>query len=90
MKVEILKTKKRLDVSVEGKLDANTSPELEEKLMPALDDIQTLIFDFSELLTISSAGLRVLLSAVKRMDELGGTMTVKMKLLNVCLILCHL
>ncbi|MBR6046063.1 MAG: STAS domain-containing protein [Ruminococcus sp.] len=77
MKVEILKTKKRLDVSVEGKLDANTSPELEEKLMPALDDIQTLIFDFSELLTISSAGLRVLLSAVKRMDELGGTMTVK-------------
>ena len=77
MKVEILKTKKRLDVSVEGKLDANTSPELEEKLMPALDDIQTLIFDFSELSTISSAGLRVLLTAVKRMDELGGTMTVK-------------
>ena len=77
MKIEILKTKKRLDVIVEGKLDAVTSPEFEEKLMPALVDIQTLIFDFSKLLTISSAGLRVLLTAVKRMDELGGTMTIK-------------
>ena len=77
MKAEILKTKKRLDVSVEGKLDALTAPELEERLMPALVDIQTLIFDFSELKTISSAGLRVLLTAVKRMDDLGGTMTIK-------------
>ncbi|SDB59154.1 anti-sigma B factor antagonist [Ruminococcaceae bacterium FB2012] len=77
MKAEILKTKKRLDVIVEGKLDAVTSPELEEKLMPALNDIQTLVFDFSELKLISSAGLRVLLSATKRMDELGGTMTIK-------------
>ena len=77
MKTEILKTKKRLDVSVEGKLDALTSPELEEKLMPALVDIQTLIFDFSKLQAISSAGLRVLLIAVKRMDELGGTMVIK-------------
>ena len=77
MKAEILKTKKRLDVIVEGKLDAVTSPEFEEKLMPALNDIQTLVFDFSELKLISSAGLRVLLSATKRMDELGGTMTIK-------------
>lgn len=77
MKVEILKTKKRLDVLVEGKLDALTAPELEERLMPALADIQTLIFDFSELKTISSAGLRVLLTAVKRMDDLGGNMVIK-------------
>ncbi len=77
MKAEILKTKKRLDVIVEGKLDAVAAPELEEKLIPALNDIQTLIFDFSELKLISSAGLRVLLSATKRMDDLGGTMTIK-------------
>ena len=77
MKIEILKTKKRLDVILEGKLDAVTSPELEEKLMPALNDIQTLIFDFSKLTMISSAGLRVLLTAIKRMDDLGGTMTIK-------------
>ena len=77
MKAEILKTKKCLDVIVEGKLDAVTSPEFEEKLMPALNDINTLIFDFSKLLTISSAGLRVLLTAAKRMDELGGTLTIK-------------
>ncbi|MBR6873708.1 MAG: STAS domain-containing protein [Ruminococcus sp.] len=77
MKVEILKTKQRLDVSVEGRLDAVTSPELEEKLTPALADIQTLIFDFSGLKAISSAGLRVLLTAVKRMDEQSGTMTIK-------------
>lgn len=77
MKAEILKTKKRLDVIVEGKLDAVAAPELEEKLMPALNDIQTLIFDFSGLKLISSAGLRVLLSATKRMEDLGGTMTIK-------------
>ena len=77
MNIEILRTKKRLDVSVKGRLDAVTSQELEEKLIPALVDVQTLIFDFSELKMITSAGLRVLLTAVKRMDESEGTMTIK-------------
>ena len=77
MKTEILKTKNRLDVSIEGRLDAVTSPELEEKLMPALDGIKTLVFDLAKLSVISSAGLRVLLSALKVMDSSGGTLTVK-------------
>ena len=77
MKAEFLKNQKCLDVKVEGKLDAVTSPELEEKLMPALADIQTLVFDFSELKSISSAGLRVLLTATKQMDLQGGTMTIR-------------
>ena len=77
MKTEILKTKNRLDVSIEGRLDAVTSPELEEKLMPALDGIKTLVFDLTKLSVISSAGLRVLLSALKIMDSSGGTLTIK-------------
>jgi anti-sigma B factor antagonist len=77
MKAEILKTKNRLDVSIEGRLDAVTSPELEEKLMPALDGIKTLVFDLAKLSVISSAGLRVLLSALKVMDSSGGTLTIK-------------
>lgn len=77
MKTEILKTKNRLDVSIEGRLDAVTSPELEEKLMPALDGIKTLVFDLTKLSVISSAGLRVLLSALKVMDSSGGTLTIK-------------
>ena len=77
MKTEILKTKNRLDVSIEGRLDAVTSPELEEKLMPALDGIKTLVFDLAKLSVISSAGLRVLLSALKVMDSSGGTLTIK-------------
>ena len=77
MKAEILKTKNRLDVSIEGRLDAVTSPELEEKLMPALDGIKTLVFDLAKLSVISSSGLRVLLSALKVMDSSGGTLTIK-------------
>ena len=77
MKAEILKTKNRLDVSIEGRLDAVTSPELEEKLMPALDGIKTLVFDLAKLSVISSAGLRVLLSALKVMDSSEGTLTIK-------------
>ena len=77
MKTEILKTKNRLDVSIEGRLDAVTSPELEEKLMPALDGIKTLVFDLAKLSVISSSGLRVLLSALQVMDSSGGTLTVK-------------
>ena len=67
---------KTLTVAVEGRLDTLTAPELEEKLESALDSVEKLIFDFSELEYISSAGLRVLLAAVKEMNAQGGEMTI--------------
>ncbi len=64
-----------LVIALEGRLDTMTSPELEAELKTSLDGVDTLTMDFSNLEYISSAGLRVLLSAHKTMSGKGG-MTV--------------
>ena len=63
-------------ISLEGRLDTVTAPQLEEALKTSLDGITDLIFDLKELQYISSAGLRVLLSAQKTMNR-QGTMVVR-------------
>ncbi|MCR4842086.1 MAG: STAS domain-containing protein [Eubacterium sp.] len=67
-----------LNVMVEGRLDTNTAPQLEEDLKSSLDGVTELVFDFSKLEYISSAGLRVLLSNQKVMNKQGS-----MKVTNV-------
>ena len=67
-----------LTLALEGRLDTVTSPELEKELKASLDGADSLILDFSKLDYISSAGLRVLLSAHKQMSTKGG-----MKVTNV-------
>ena len=57
--------------SLEGRLDTTTSPDLEKELKEVLDGVSELTLDFSALDYISSAGLRVLLSAQKRMNKQG-------------------
>ena len=69
---------KTLTISVEGRLDTITSPELETELKSSLDGVTELIMDFEKLEYISSAGLRVLLSAQKTMNNQGS-----MKVINV-------
>ena len=73
----ILQTKneKALTIALEGRLDTTTAPELEAVLNDALAVTEELIFDFEKLDYISSAGLRVLLSAQKTMNR-QGTMKV--------------
>ncbi len=66
----------KLTVAVEGRLDTTTAPELEEALRAAMDGVALLELDLAKLEYISSAGLRVLLSAQKQMNK-QGTMTVK-------------
>ncbi len=61
--------------ALEGRLDTTTAPELERELKNDLDGATRLTLDFSKLDYISSAGLRVLLSAHKAMSRKGG-MTV--------------
>ncbi len=61
-----------LTVAVEGRLDTMTSPELEAELGKLLPGADSLVMDFSKLDYISSAGLRVLLSAHKTMVKKGG------------------
>jgi anti-sigma B factor antagonist len=65
-----------LTVTIEGRLDTLTAPQLEQKLDPALADVNKLIFDLTELEYISSAGLRVLLASRQKMEGKDG-MTVK-------------
>ena len=67
-----------LTLALEGRLDTGTSPELEKELKASLENTENLILDFSRLSYISSAGLRVLLTAQKAMSGKGG-----MKIKNV-------
>ncbi len=68
----------RLTIAPEGRLDTTTAPELEKTLEEAISDVTELVFDFEKLDYISSAGLRVLLTAQKQMSQQGG-----MKLIHV-------
>ena len=63
-----------LTLKVEGRLDTNTSPELESELK--LDGVNEIVFDFFGLEYISSAGLRILMAAQKAMMACGGKMSV--------------
>ena len=65
-----------LSIALQGRLDTLTAPELEAELKETLDGVTALTFDLSELEYISSAGLRVLLSAQKIMNR-QGSMTVR-------------
>jgi anti-sigma B factor antagonist len=78
MKIEKKLTDTSLEVALSGRLDTMTAPELETTLKESLNGVSELILDFDKLEYISSAGLRVLLSAQKQMDRQGG-----MKLLHV-------
>ena len=66
------KSENKLTYAIEGRIDTKTAPELEAALKGDLDGITELVFDFTNVSYISSAGLRVLLSAHKTMSAKGG------------------
>ncbi|MBQ2040846.1 MAG: STAS domain-containing protein [Lachnospiraceae bacterium] len=78
MKIKKSQNDSRLIIALEGRLDTLTAPQLEAELNASLDVISELEFDFKDLEYISSAGLRVLLSAHKAMAKKDG-----MKVINV-------
>jgi anti-sigma B factor antagonist len=61
-----------LEIALEGRLDTTTAPELEAELNQSMSAAESLILDFGKLEYISSAGLRVLLSAQKTMNKQGA------------------
>ena len=69
---------KTLTVALEGRLDTTTAPQLEAELKGLLPGAELLVMDFEKLEYISSAGLRVLLSAQKVMNKQG-----EMKVIHV-------
>jgi anti-sigma B factor antagonist len=68
-----------LTIGLVGRLDTNTSPQLQEELDSSLDGIVDLVVDFAQIDYISSAGLRVLLAAQKRMASQGS-----LTIVNAC------
>lgn len=60
-----------LKIALVGRLDTTTAPQLEAELKTSLNDVTELVFDLTKLEYISSAGLRVLLSAQKVMNKQG-------------------
>jgi anti-anti-sigma factor len=71
MVIEKKKEGNLLTLKVIGRLDTSTAPQLENELSTSLEGIVKLVFDFSQLEYISSAGLRLLLTAQKRMANQG-------------------
>ena len=68
----------KLEIVLEGRLDTTTAPSLDDELKQSVEGVTELVFDFEKLEYISSAGLRVLLSAQKIMNKQGS-----MKIINV-------
>ena len=79
MMIEIKKNTNDTTIEIVGRLDTTTAPALDKVINEDIADTKNLILDFKGLEYISSAGLRVLLSAQKKMQKIGS-----MKLKNVC------
>ena len=79
MIVNVYKNENVLTLKLEGRIDTTTAPVLDSHINNLPVEITSLIIDLEKVNYISSAGLRVLLSAQKKMNKLGN-----MKLINVC------
>ena len=78
MKIEIKKDGASLTIIPDGRLDTSTSPALKKTVEENIANVTDLTFDLKKLAYLSSAGLRVLMSAQKTMRKQG-----KMRLINV-------
>lgn len=76
MEIKKVREDNKLTVCVSGRLDTMTAQELDEELENSLEGVTELVMDLSEMGYISSAGLRVLLTAQQIMED-QGSMVVK-------------
>ena len=79
MTIEVKRNAQEVVLQPYGLLDTTTAPVLEKTINENIQDITMLVLDFKNLQYISSAGLRVLLTAQKKMQQVGS-----MKVRNVC------
>ena len=79
MTIEIQRTAEETVLELVGRLDTTTAPVLDETVSGDIGDTKNLVLDLKGLEYISSAGLRVLLGAQKKMQKVGT-----MKVINVC------
>ena len=79
MTIEIQRNAEKTTVKLAGRLDTTTAPALDKTIDEDITGTKNLVLDVKELEYISSAGLRVLLGAQKKMQKIGS-----MKVTNVC------
>ena len=79
MTIEIKKNADNTVIEIIGRLDTTTAPALDKAINEDMGDAKNLVLDVKGMEYISSAGLRVLLSAQKKMQKIGS-----MKVKNVC------
>ena len=79
MTIEIKRNAEETVVELVGRLDTTTAPALDKTINEDIADTKILVIDLKKIEYISSAGLRVLLSAQKKMQKIGS-----MKVTNVC------
>ena len=79
MTIEISKNAEVATITVVGRLDTTTAPVLDKAINEDIVDVKNLVLDVQAMEYISSAGLRVLLGAQKKMQKIGS-----MKVVNVC------
>ena len=79
MTIEIIRNQEETTIKIVGRLDTTTAPALDKTINNDIGDTKNLVLDFKGLEYISSAGLRVLLSAQKKLQKIGS-----MKVTNVC------
>ena len=76
MKITTQSTESEIRVSIEGRIDTNTSPELQNEIMKSFQKGKHIVLDFKEVAYISSAGLRALLLGQKSAIAKGGSMKI--------------
>ena len=79
MNIEMKRNAEVTTIEITGRLDTTTAPVLDKMINEDIEGTKDLILDLKGLEYISSAGLRVLLSAQKKMMKIGS-----MKVVNVC------
>lgn len=79
MTIEIKKNAEATIIEIIGRLDTTTAPALDKTINEDIGDVKNLVLDVKAMEYISSAGLRVLLGAQKKMQKIGS-----MKVVNVC------
>lgn len=72
MKIQTTAEGTKLTIALDGRMDTTSAPQLEEVLKEKLRGVTDLVMDFADLAYISSAGLRVLLAAMKLMKKQGS------------------
>lgn len=78
MEISVLKEIEEIVISIDGRIDTITAPELEKAFQPFLAETsEALVLDCEKLTYISSSGLRVILMAHKQMAANGGKFVLR-------------